>query len=77
MLDLSGLGRILLVFGIGLAGFGGLLWLLGKTGLPLGRLPGDIRIEVSGFSCFFPLASAILLSLILTLLLNLILRIRR
>jgi hypothetical protein len=77
MLDLSGLGRILLVLGIGIAGLGGLLWLLGKMGLPLGRLPGDLRIEAPGFSCVFPLASAILLSLILTLILNLVLRIRR
>jgi hypothetical protein len=77
MLDLSGLGRLLLLIGLGIAGLGGLIWLLGRVGFPLGRLPGDFRIETSGFSCFLPLASTILLSLILTLLLNLVLRIRR
>ncbi len=77
MLDLGGLGRVLVLIGLGIAGLGGLIWLLGRVGLPLGRLPGDLRIETSGFTCFLPLASTILLSLILTLLLNLALRIRR
>ena len=77
MSDLSGLGRLLLLVGLGIAGLGGLIWLLGRAGLPLGRLPGDLHIETSGFSCILPLTSTILLSLILTLLLNLILRIRR
>jgi len=77
MLDLSGVGRVLLLLGLSIAGLGGLIWLLGRVGLPLGNLPGDLRIETSGFSCFLPLVSAILLSVILTLLLNLILRIRR
>ena len=47
---------------------------LGRTGLPLGRLPGDIRIEREGFSCFVPIATSILISLLLTLLLNLVIR---
>ncbi|MGA2111552.1 MAG: DUF2905 family protein [Anaerolineales bacterium] len=77
MLDLGGLGRVLVLIGLGIAGLGGVIWLLGRVGLPLGGLPGDLRIETSGFTCFLPLASTILLSLILTLLLNLALRIRR
>jgi hypothetical protein len=75
MSDLGNVGRLLLVFGIGIAIIGGLLMLGGR--IPwLGRLPGDIRIEREGFSCFIPLATSIVLSLLLTLLLNLILRIR-
>jgi hypothetical protein len=42
--------------------------------LPLGRLPGDIRIEREGFSCFMPLASSILISVLFTLAINLIAR---
>jgi len=67
------LGRWLVWIGLGLAGLGLLLILLGR--IPwLGRLPGDIRIQRDGFSCFIPLATSILLSLLLTLLLNILLR---
>jgi len=62
------------VLGLGITLLGGLVWLVGKTGLPLGRLPGDIRIERGGFSFYFPLATSILVSLGLTLLLNLLAR---
>jgi hypothetical protein len=74
MPDLSTLGRWLLIFGLILAVTGGALWLAGRLGLPLGRLPGDVRIEREGFSCFIPLASSILISLVLTVILNLIVR---
>ncbi len=74
MPDTTTLGKWIVVAGLGLAAVGGLLWLAGKTGLPLGRLPGDIRIERDGFSFYFPLTTGLLLSLGLTLLLNLLLR---
>jgi hypothetical protein len=74
MPDFSSFARWLIVIGLGLAAFGGLLWLLGRTGLPLGRLPGDFRFQSGGLTCILPLATAILLSIILTVLLNLILR---
>jgi hypothetical protein len=72
--DLSSLGKGVVVAGAVLIVLGGLLWGLGRAGVPLGQLPGDIRIEREGFSCYVPLASMLLLSLLLTLLLNLILR---
>lgn len=53
---------------------GSVIWLAGRIGLPLGRLPGDIRLERDGVSFYFPLATSILLSLGLTLLINLIAR---
>ena len=62
------------MLGLGITLAGGAVWLVGKTGLPLGRLPGDIRIERGGFSFYFPLATSILVSLGLTLLLNLLAR---
>jgi hypothetical protein len=40
----------------------------------LGRLPGDFRIETPRVSCYFPLATSILLSLLLTLVLNILVR---
>jgi hypothetical protein len=74
MPDLSTIGRWLLIFGLLVAAAGGLLWLADRIGLPLGRLPGDIRIEREGFSCFIPLVSSILISVLLTLAINLVLR---
>ncbi len=66
------IGRMLILFGIALALVGGVIVLLGKVpGLPLGRLPGDIVIQQPGFSCFFPLATSIVLSIVLTILLQL------
>ncbi len=72
--DLSTIGRWVLVFGLGLALVGGLLWVAGRAGLPLGRLPGDLRFGSGSWSCFVPLGTSILISLALTVLLNLIVR---
>ena len=82
MTEWNQIGRLLLFAGLGIALLGGLLILgstLGKENrIPwLGRLPGDIRVERKGFSCYFPLATSILVSLVLTLLLNLIVRLLR
>jgi len=62
------LGRALLGTGIVIALVGLLLVLAEKLpGLPLGRLPGDIRIERGNFRFYFPLATSILVSLVLSL----------
>lgn len=75
-MDLHNIGRVLLIAGIVIAVLGGLLMLLGR--LPLfgsfGSLPGDIRIQRDGFSCFVPIVSMILLSIVLTIVLNIIVR---
>ena len=73
-MDLQAIGKILIVVGLILSAVGGLLWTMGRLGLPLGRLPGDIHIEREGFSFYFPIATAILLSLALTVIINIILR---
>jgi hypothetical protein len=73
-MDLSSIGKWLVVAGLALAAAGGLIWAVGRAGLPLGRLPGDIRIERGGFTFYFPLATSILFSIALTLAINLILR---
>ncbi|HEY43339.1 MAG TPA: DUF2905 domain-containing protein [Anaerolineae bacterium] len=69
------LARWLLLAGLVLAGIGGLIWVFSRLGLPIGSLPGDIRFQSDRFTCFIPLASSIVLSILLTLLLNLISRI--
>jgi hypothetical protein len=66
------LGRILLVIGLVLVVIGGLAAL--GVRLPFGRLPGDIAITGEHGGIYFPIASMILLSIILTILANLFLR---
>ena len=73
-MDLSTLGKGIVVLGVILIVVGGLFWLLAKIGLPLGRLPGDIHIERGGLSCYVPIVTMILLSVVLTILLNVIIR---
>ncbi len=58
------MGRALVVIGLVVAGFGLLIML----GLPLGRLPGDFAVRRGNFSFYFPLATSIVISLVLTLL---------
>lgn len=71
------LGRMLVGLGLLLLIAGGLILLLGKTGIPLGRLPGDISYHGKNTSFYFPLASSILISIVLSLLFYLFSRFRR
>ncbi len=74
MPDASTIGRWIVVIGLGVAALGAVIWLAGRLGLPLGRLPGDIRIERGPVTAYFPCATSIVVSLVLTLLLNLAVR---
>jgi Protein of unknown function (DUF2905) len=71
------LGKVLMFFGAVLIGVGLLLFFLGKTSLPLGRLPGDILYRGKNTTVYFPLATSIVLSLLLSVLLYVIARLRR
>lgn len=68
---MENIARFLMLAGVGLFLVGGILFLVVKLGLPLGRLPGDIRIEGENGLFYFPLATSILVSVVLSLLLNL------
>ena len=70
-------GKALLLLGLFLVLLGLLLLYAPKLFSWFGHLPGDIRIEREGLRVYIPLASALLLSLFLTLLLNLIQLLRR
>jgi len=64
------IGKILLLMGLGLIVIGGLLVLFGK--IPGGgRLPGDFYIKKDNFTFYFPLATCILISLIVSFILEL------
>ena len=71
-MDLSGIGRILLAVAAVLAVVAVVLILAGRGIIP--RLPGDIAIERKNVRFYFPLGTSILVSLVLTLLLNLFFR---
>lgn len=60
------LARTLMIAGATLFVIGALFYLGGRLNLPLGRLPGDIRIQSGNLTCFFPLASMILISILLS-----------
>jgi hypothetical protein len=64
-----GIGRILIVFGLVLVAAGVLLTIGERLPFKLGRLPGDILIRGKNSVFYFPLATSLLLSLVLTLLL--------
>ncbi len=64
-------GRWLLIVGLGLALLGGLVWLLGRVWPGLANLPGTIRFQAAGITCIIPLLASIVLSVVLTVLLNL------
>ncbi|MGA7768819.1 MAG: DUF2905 domain-containing protein [Candidatus Sulfotelmatobacter sp.] len=71
------MGRMLVMLGIALVVIGGIVMLLGRTGLPLGRLPGDILYRGKNTTFYFPLASSILISIVLSIVLFLIGRLKR
>jgi hypothetical protein len=58
-------GKVLIVIGLLIAAVGVLV----SLGLPLGRLPGDVSYRRGNFGFYFPLATSILLSVVLTLVL--------
>lgn len=62
------LGKILLLGAAVMAAAGIVLLILGRFGL--GRLPGDIVIQKENFTFYFPLVTMILLSIVLTIILN-------
>ncbi len=75
-MELNALGRLIVVIGLGLVVLGIVLIVASRVPLfkYLGHLPGDIRIEGENVSCYFPLVSMLLISILLSLALNIILR---
>ena len=61
------MGRLLVYLGLGIAALG----LLILAGVPFGKLPGDIMVRRGNFSFYFPLATSIVVSILVTLILSL------
>ena len=73
---MTDIGKVLVVLGLVAAALGLVFILVGRTNLPLGRLPGDIIYRGKHTTFYFPLATSILLSVVLSLLFYLIGRFR-
>jgi len=75
MPDFSGLGKMIIILGLGLTALGVVMSLIGKwpsegSGLGwLGRLPGDIFIKRDNFTMYFPLSTSIIISIVGSLIL--------
>ncbi|CCO07227.1 DUF2905 domain-containing protein [Desulforamulus hydrothermalis] len=73
MTPFESMAKLLLLAGLLLSLLGGLLLLAGK--LPgLGKLPGDIFIQKGNFTFYFPVVTSVILSILLTFILNILFR---
>ncbi|SHE34351.1 DUF2905 domain-containing protein [Desulforamulus putei] len=73
MAPFESMAKMLLFAGVFMAFIGGLLLLVGK--IPgIGKLPGDIFVQKGNFTFYFPVVTSIVLSILLTLVLNLLFR---
>ena len=71
---MENLARWLVIGGILLILIGGGVYLAGRIGIPFGRLPGDIRVERGNGLFYFPIVTSCVLSILLTIVLNIIIR---
>jgi hypothetical protein len=71
------LGKVLVFLGAAIVVVGLVFVLLGRTNLPLGRLPGDIVYRGKNTTFYFPLATSIVVSVVLSILMYVIGRLRK
>lgn len=68
------IGKVIVGIGAMVVIIGLVVWFAGDRLSWFGHLPGDIRIERPGFSCFFPITTMIIVSIVLSILLSLLSR---
>jgi len=71
------IGKILIFIGLGLLLIGLICLGLSKAGINLGKLPGDLYIKKEKFGVYFPIVTSIIVSIFLTVIINLVLWIFR
>ncbi|HEY4692768.1 MAG TPA: DUF2905 domain-containing protein [Bellilinea sp.] len=71
--DLQTIGRWLIIAGVAVAVVGVAVWLVGRF-TNLQNLPGTVKVEIPGLTCVIPLLGSIILSILLTIVINLLLR---
>ncbi len=72
-MDLMPLARMVAVFALVLLVVAGLLFLAAKFNISLGKLPGDFVLKRGNFTCAVPLVSSLLISVVVTIILNILL----
>ena len=65
---MGSIGRLLVIAGLVITTVGAFIMFLSKVNIPIGRLPGDIVIHRKNFTFYFPFATSIILSVLLSLL---------
>lgn len=73
-MSIETIGRLTILLGIVLVIAGGIILLVARLGIPLGKLPGDLQIQGENFTCVFPIVTMIIVSILLTVVLNIIIR---
>ncbi len=66
--------RLLIILGASILAIGVLMYFMARAGVSFERIPGNIRLQGSNFTCVFALGASILLSVLLTIILNVIAR---
>ena len=74
---MNDLGRLLIGLGLLIAVVGAAILVLGRAGIPLGRLPGDFTFRGKHTTVYFPLATCIVVSVVLSLVFYVISRLRK
>jgi hypothetical protein len=74
---MTDLGRMLIILGLVLVVAGAVLTIAGRAHLPLGRLPGDIVYRGKNTTVYFPLATSVLVSVVLSIVLYVVGRWRK
>jgi len=69
---MSNLGKYLIIIGVVIIFVGLLILSLTKLGIPIGKFPGDIHLKKEKFVIYFPIVTSIVISIFLTLLINVI-----
>lgn len=68
---MASLAKSLVFIGLAFIALGGFIYMFSRMNIPIGRLPGDIKIVRENFTCVIALGTSILLSILLTIALNL------
>jgi hypothetical protein len=68
------IARYLMLAGAGLFLVGGVVYVMGRMGVKLFNLPGDIRLQGENLTCLVPITSMILISILLSVILSLAMR---
>lgn len=74
MPGVEAVGRWLVIGGLTIALLGGLIWLAARLFPGISQFPGTIRFQSGPVTCIFPLLASVILSIVLTILLNLVSR---